>query len=1772
MPIAASAGIEDDISQRVSMLMAGLSAIQPRRVNAGSRAPRINAVALPLLASFVAPPPDSVSTRIGAIRLVILACVLAGDVGPPVKVVADGLRKARGFPADWGALLMSLPEPLGSDWLVRLADAAERSAQALRARGGFSDRAQLRFLASLLALTQQTRGGLDRTISDFERVATPYDEGVVVAQVLEPGPIEADDPPAPASPRLLWIPEHEGGFVESRVAIDSASQAAESPESRTTESASARANVYRLTQLEQRLRWAWEHLNAFEVKLLQTRVLEGLRLQEPGAVLCALMLSTGQSAADVAEFGTRETGRQNFSLDVTAGTWSRPIPRPENAWKPPAAGHPALEPVLARLTLPVASCCLDLLRVLAKSHPEATTVGELLGCQGSALAFLSDWLDPLRKEHPNARLTQGRITAAINVELRAELADDAAVFILASRPGDIAPTSLYYTSYAVQRLLAAYGAALERVLGKPTKIGATAGTVGSQLTLTDRAVRDFILSLKTGLTKAAASNNPLEQHNRYVAYLLWMLLLATGHRPGFDPFEALDLFDLDAGFVAINDKMSFQGRDGRIVPLPPLVLEQLDHYRSHLRRLQAYCEETGRLHLSARLTLALEGKVGVGFPLLFLLDERTGKDKRIGRAEIAALMGPLEGLNTNFARHRFSQVATRAGLNREAIAETMGHIDNAEAALGHRSPLSTAILAEVGVVFEADLRSIGFEPAASPLPDRRSGEPSRKPVRARPLLLGTALRDISARSKRKDARQRAGSAIRMHVQTLDKPPNQKAIDAVFSEILHGKAAPRTLSDVVAHDHACRLLRALKYRKGWPVTLPASHRLLDQPPSQFAADSPAKTRLARTLREKFFDVLSARARLPSRAGTASRDRRAAEAIVSMVLHSCILDVEVIASLIEGPRFTALDAGALGIFLDTCVVNRSGQVEPRRYRLHPLTALLALQCGSRAQPATSCKSALLQLIERVGGDAGAAPGFPPRTSARSVAEWLTDAMRFLVRLEFPGHVAAFLEGVNRPVGLGGREWMHVVTGRVPKEGEDTGPADGIVSAPAAVDLTATALKPHAISATAGEARRLGLKFHREVVQIVDKATRPGGGGKEVISIGVRRLREGRTDLPDTAQLASQWLEHLAAHGSSEGPLAGSSCVRYYYALAPRLMDVLADTPLLQLSAEAIEMAYSSFMESVPEEGQQYVFNRLQEFHRFLIVQHAVPAIEWSEVAPLSCVKSVNVDAGFITWQDYEAVLRMLATDASADGRERVMQAISWFLMYRFGARSGEALGLRRKDLVLDGHFVIVLIRPNDYRNTKSEAGIRQVPLIGPLSDEEKSLLETWLDHVDEYAQSDWLGPLFAQQGARRTIVDTDTLVRRIGEALRAVTGNDRIRPHHARHSFGTRLEWLMSLDDESLGALPQDVVERVLGPCRPAQTRKLLLDTEQLGKRAFWAAALAIGHASPDMTLRVYTHLTDILGGTVLGFHFDNRKCSVKRADWTYVSGTRRLPRRRKIEDGRAITLTEQVVRDVADDLKSIHAVTQARPPAGKLSKRKRGPIELTPELIDRALEFAHRRGRVDALPQRLMVPADIVTRLLTAELAVRNKSGYGVPDTRWAPATTVIGVAHSRASARSPSESRRVVAFFRSMTPLLRSQEFIELAAKACEAWMNRYRQDSTALVLAADQEVRDIAKWMINAGIPAAHIEIRVPPDGQDIGDLVHFLNSSGVNVNVSEYRGTVALARSSHARSARRRAALLLRENPVGPLTSMGQLHRILHVMASWLGANSPLASQEFN
>ena len=883
-----------------------------------------------------------------------------------------------------------------------------------------------------------------------------------------------------------------------------------------------------------------------------------------------------------------------------------------------------------------------------------------------------------------------------------------------------------------------------------------------------------------------------------------------------------------------------------------------------------------------------------------------------------------------------------------------------------------------------------------------------------------------------------------------------------------------------------------------------------------------------------------------------------------------------------EFTLLDAGSLGLFVQLAEPGNGETAMYRRFRLHPLSALLLTRLSARVDADRSAPNRLGETRELIQSLRARLEGAHVDLFAdeKAALRWLAQCVGARARLALPGHLAGYLEGSTSSVGLPPDDWTRVLTGKPSREvvraqRSESSAADA-ASNESAPQRPLPSLPRSPDDATLAGARARGLALHRKVNKAIHARVRRLGtdadpqsanrsrNQKELLVPDLLALLERDTQVPDIARALVQWLLHLMQHGAAGQELRAASCVRYYYALAPRMIDALADLKFSELNDDALACAYGEFLDTVPEIGQHYVLGRLQEFHTCLMVQQGLPPVEWAEVVPAGLVRSTSVDAGFLTWGEYETALSLLLDDDGADQRTRLLQAFVWLLVYRFGARVSEAMGLRRKDIVWRGDQLIVLLRPNDYREIKTDAGIRQVPLIGPLSTTERRIVDAWIEHIDEMVSCDRMAALFGDRDRLRTLMDRTALCSRIAQSLRAVTGEARMRIHHGRHSFASRLECLMSLESLPREKHAREVFQRILGPCDPQQGRQLLLDRPERSKRALWAAALVLGHASPATGQRCYYHLDDLLSAEPLGQGFAQSPVSLDRATLTYAAGVS-LPERAALGHGRRIGIDEALVRRLhRDRFDNVGKRTWSGTWKPALPPRPT-PAEprLDPALADRALDLAHRRRRLDGVEQTLLMPAARIQALFVSEFGVRQSAGYDIRDSGWQPTDASLALLHERAGSRSPVETARVQPFLCGLTARLDDEWFVQLTRDACQAWQTRYRADRTPLVLGNLEEVAVLIRWCVAADLPTECLEIRVPKDefesAPDVSAVSRDLEALQGPGSVAVVACSVPLARSQYSAQGRQRIGFILRENNQAALTQMNQFHRVMHVLCAW-------------
>jgi hypothetical protein len=162
-----------------------------------------------------------------------------------------------------------------------------------------------------------------------------------------------------------------------------------------------------------------------------------------------------------------------------------------------------------------------------------------------------------------------------------------------------------------------------------------------------------------------------------------------------------------------------------------------------------------------------------------------------------------------------------------------------------------------------------------------------------------------------------------------------------------------------------------------------------------------------------------------------------------------------------------------------------------------------------------------------------------------------------------------------------------------------------------------------------------------------------------------------------------------------------------------------------------------------------------------------------------------------------------------------------------------------------------------------------------------------------------------------------------------------------------------------------------------------------------------------------------------------------------------------------------------------------------------------------------------------------------------------------PASTAIR--HMRAGTRSPGETWRLRGFLRALAPALADPHWVALAGRACRIWQARYRGDCTPLVVATIGEASEVAQWLVASKLPASHLALYLPADGPGRADLSEHVSRAPPLDACVIRSGSVPPARAQYRAQRRQRIGVQLLENSDAPLTSMAQLHRLLHVLSIW-------------
>lgn len=398
-----------------------------------------------------------------------------------------------------------------------------------------------------------------------------------------------------------------------------------------------------------------------------------------------------------------------------------------------------------------------------------------------------------------------------------------------------------------------------------------------------------------------------------------------------------------------------------------------------------------------------------------------------------------------------------------------------------------------------------------------------------------------------------------------------------------------------------------------------------------------------------------------------------------------------------------------------------------------------------------------------------------------------------------------------------------------------------------------------------QKLLIKLEKAVSPYQDYSKRTHAESHEDIG---KFWEEYAGTLVPVIQLLKHWATYRLTHHADLGinyqkRLRPSSARTYLQKIGSVLLAEAGDRNILTMEPEELQELYLDATRSKGSETMRADCARvLSLFHRYLIMNHNAPIIDFGEILGQSVPDEMRVDANLIAPASFDNVVHVLHGDTMSLSRSQQMRILIATLGFRCGLRRSEVRKICLTDIVgrTDPEL---LIRSNRYAYAKSNDSVRKIPLRPLLSAKEFKKLSGWLElrrSEDNSALANSL--LFCEFGRPNQMLSNDVFAS-IELVMRQVTGDGSLRFHHLRHSFVNWMLVRLSGVNAVEGERQPDFLNHPLfceKSCLAAN--RALLPNDPLGRQTLYAVSQLCGHASPETTLSTYIHLCDYLLGREL----------------------------------------------------------------------------------------------------------------------------------------------------------------------------------------------------------------------------------------------------------------------------------------------------------------------
>lgn len=1433
---------------------------------------------------------------------------------------------------------------------------------------------------------------------------------VIRIGVDDPPPVSPVEGTDDQEPPLSKLPEAPFTTLGARPASEGAPETIEAGEAR-------RARTGFRTALEnQFLPWSNRHLIADDCASLVAAIRKDLASEDPSQEDAAGLLGfahvTGQLIEQAAEIRRTRAAERSY---LSGRVYMRHVAAQPGAWGPDGDQQRLLRPHATHVPLLLPEEIADWLDRRFPTDSTTALYEALATTPVAARSSVRGWLTAAREASGGLQSlsrVEWWLAHALYQPSRAngQRADHVRPQLLCAVMDAQPCPSLYYRSYEVHEISALHREVLANVgwtMPKALVVEADGRRwVGSRLNLEMASVKAMWAQV-THHFESMVSDEQLPVHVRHNARELhecFSLIFQTLHRVVTDPFESLEFIDLQTGRMAIDDKTQGDARAHRFVPLPRLAVAQCEDQIEHVKRLVVAVAPKAPQTAHALMAM-LEHPGWRTSPFRFLLNERL-QIVRITPSRLIDEMESVFRLPLNLSRHFSSTWLLEHGVSDEALCSLLGHHDIGTQNLTILSPRDfdelyrTLIPLMDDLATRLDLRAIRtFLPpiATGTRPVRASGRPPE-------MSFGHKRRE-AARARQLEIIDK--EVVKWIDDQLESRGSDKLtqddVDALFERARKETANRRTYwASARFESMRAHLAEILRRHEDLKLDLPAVALSIKEVAHVCPMDGLAAAQWLQRIRDAVGEYWIGQLTRWRTAGTLHYLASPEALVLTLAVDSLVLDPAAWKCWLSSDRSLVPFADEEDrIWIRMPLPNRNSRLYPVRRQLGELLAGISRDewAALTVERVVEFSAELSvpwhhgpgvkdfwQLLNRIqSGSAAQMPGLVLGFADGSHASVSPEDMCLERRSGHPPTLAS-LEAWHLQKPVSDEPELMAVPGVAPKPGK--GQLNDVAEFRRRMAMALRTMDREAYAKkTPSERRRKTRPASRTVTMPDGEATTARGSGplKRFMAAIDAQWDElvDSSEMAPACGLAVKWVHKLAKSVKTDGrPYAPKTIRNYWYSWALRVIEEFGPIHPRTISPAECEELYLQIVEDADVDNRQHLYAPMRSFHRYLVVDEGAPEIEWSELRQATGQGVTHVDANLVFRDEYLRALDLLRNDEAASLRVRAMQATVLVLVYRFGLRIAECLGLRAGDVRLheDSQRWSVRVRGNQYRSLKTVSARRTVVALEDLSDVEREVLSGWSTHVEEFAASGEVGPLFGATAAgvhRVRLFPRRVIALRVAQALRIATGDPSVRIHHCRHSYATRilhvglgLKFGPPSGKEVLGEHDRLV----------AQIRRTLTHESEPTRRLIWAIAVALGHSSPLTGLETYAHCGHEWLEEWCRRHLwcadDGKAAAVDIVAWS--AGVTRRSMQRDLQRHAALGADERQQRAVRrwSRVRPL-GVTQRAERELQLPPIRLAEVKNTLISADRIVDHARRFGRVDGLAQALFVTEDWIESVLHA---------------------------------------------------------------------------------------------------------------------------------------------------------------------------------------------------